>query len=320
VKGFLQTVRSYTIEIILIAALVAAVGFFGYLGYGLLVSSSEDETFSGSQALLNVGRQMEFGPRTAGTENSEAMRAWLIEELGQLGWQVYIQPYELTVPGVQASNIIAVRGNGPTALLGTGYDTRIYADQDPNPERRTEPVPGANGGASGAAVLLELARTLDVESSGHEICLVFFDAESNGGIPGWEWRMGSRHFVSRLDALPRCSQPQFAVMVDLVGTMDQQIYQDPLGNPSLVAAIWGVAAELGYSQWIIGEPGEAWLADVQPFSEAGIPAVNLADLNYPHHHTLSDTLDKVSADSLQRIGRTLEIWLEAGAPHQNNPE
>jgi glutaminyl-peptide cyclotransferase len=315
VSGFFQTVRSYTIEIILIAALLAAVGFFGYLGYGLLESNAEEQSFTGRQALLNVGRQMEFGPRITGTEKSEAMGEWLIQELGQLGWQVYIQPYELPGPAVQARNIIAVRGSGPTALLGTSYDTRLYADQDPEPDQQMEPVPGANGAASGAAVLLELARTLDVERTGHEICLVFFDAENNGAIPGWQWRTGSRHFVSRLDALPRCSQPQFAVIVDFVGNSDQQIYRDPLGSADLVDAIWRMAATLGYEQWIVDEPGHAWLADYQPFAEAGIPVVHLADLDYPHRHTRADTLDKISAESLQRVGRTLEPWLEAGAPH-----
>src|SRR5690606_12426761 len=123
------------------------------------------------QAMLYAAQQMEFGPRITGTEAHAQMGDWLIEELSNLGWMVYIQPYEISAENVPARNIIAVRGEGPTAILGAHYDTRMFADQDPDPDKHIEPVPGANDGASGVAVLLELARTLDVAATGKSVCL-----------------------------------------------------------------------------------------------------------------------------------------------------
>ncbi len=312
----MRAIQAYTIEIVLIGVLTAAVAFFGYLGYGLVEPAQDELTFSGEQALAHVATQVEFGTRITGTPENIEMGDWLIAELGELGWEVYIQPYDVGTPAVAARNIIAVRGQGPSVVLGAHYDTRIYADEDPDPARHIEPVLGANDGASGVAVLLELARTLNVPVTGKEICLVFFDAEDNGRIPGWEsFSLGSAYFVSRLDALPKCAEPQFAVIVDMIGDADQQVYRERNSTESLTDAIWGVAADLGYGQWIINEPKYSITDDHIPFLQAGIPAVDLIDFDYPYWHTVSDTLDKVGADSLQRIGRTLEVWLEDGAPY-----
>lgn len=310
---FLQSIRLYAAEISLIAALVAAIGFFGYLGYGLVDPATNNPNFSGEQALLYVARQMEFGPRATGSQNSLAMSDWLIEELGKLGWSVYIQPFRVTDADLPARNIIAVRGEGPTALLATGYDTRLFADQDRNSERTSQPVPGANDGASGTAVLLELARTLDVAGSGHEVCLVFFDAGKNDQLPDWDEDLGKRYFVDQLGALPRCGDPQFAIVLDGIGDTDQRIFRPQPGDAALTNALWAVAAELDYQRWIINRLGDMSANTQSPFLEAGIPSIEIFDANYAHRQTTADTLDKVSAESLHRIGRMLEIWLEAGA-------
>ncbi|MBX2999516.1 MAG: M28 family peptidase [Caldilineaceae bacterium] len=310
---FLQSIRLYAAEISLIAALVAAISFFGYLGYGLVDPATNNPSFSGEQALLYVARQVEYGPRITGSQSSVAMSDWLIEELGKLGWAVYIQPFRVTDADLSARNIIAVRGEGPTALLATSYDTRIFADQDRNPDRASQPVPGANDGASGTAVLLELARTLNVEESGHEVCLVFFDAGRNAQIPEWDHDLGKRYFVEQIDALPRCGDPQFAIVIDGVGDTDQRIFRPQPGDAALTSALWGVAAELGYDRWIVNRLPETSENTPNPILEAGMRSIEIFDVNYPHRHTTADTLDKVSAQSLHRIGRMLEVWLEAGA-------
>lgn len=309
----LQSIRLYAIEISLIAALIAAIGFFGYLGYGLVDPATNNPSFSGEQALLFVARQMEYGPRTTGSQGSVAMTDWLIEELRQEGWNIYIQPFRVA-DNVEARNIIAVRGEGPTALLATTYDTRLVADLDRNAERTSQPVPGANDGASGAAVLLELARTLDVAGSGHEICLVFLDAGRNGQILNWEDDLGKRYFVEQMNSLPRCGNPQFAIVVDGIGDADQRIFRPQPGDAALTDALWVVATELGYERWIFNRPPDTSANAQNPFLEAGIPSIELVDVTYAHRQTTSDTLDKVSAESLHRIGRMVELWLEAGAP------
>lgn len=309
-----RSIRAYTIEISLLLALAASVGFFGFLGYGLVKPSPDAITFSGEEALAHVATQLDFGPRITGSEGHKAAGDWVVRELSEAGWEVYIQPFE-PLETVEARNILAVNGSGPAVIIGAHYDTRIFADADPNPARRDQPVHGGNDGASGVAVLMELARSLNVTASGKTVCLVFFDAEDNGRIPGWDWILGSRFFVSRIEALPKCSEPEFAVIVDMIGDADQQVYREQNSTEFLVDAIWATAAELGYGEWIVNEPRFSMTDDHTPFLEAGIPALDMIDFDYPYWHTVDDTLDKVSAESLARIGRTLEAWLERGAPY-----
>jgi len=313
-ESIFRSIRAYTIEITLLLALAGSLGFFGYLGYGLVQPSPDTITFSGEKALAHVQTQIEFGPRITGSEAHKAAGDWVIRELSEQGWEVFIQPFE-PLETVEARNILAVSGSGPAVIIGAHYDSRIFADADPDLANRSLPVPGGNDGASGVAVLMELARSLNVPASGKTICLVFFDAEDNGRIPGWDWILGSRFFVSRISALPKCSEPEMAVIVDMIGDADQQVYRERNSTEFLVDAIWATAAEIGYGEWIVNEPRHAMIDDHTPFLEAGIPAVVLIDFDYPYWHTVEDTLDKVSAESLARIGRTLEVWLERGAPY-----
>lgn len=304
--------RRYRIELILLAGLAAATAFFAYLGYGLARPVEDELVFSGERAYTQAEAQMAFGPRITGSDASRQMGNWLIGELRDLGWDVYIQNFNPR-PDVSARNIIAVSGQGRAAILGAHYDSRMVADMDPDPTRRQEPVPGANDGASGVAVLLELARTLNLAKIDRAVCLVFFDAEDNGRLPGWDWILGSRYFVENLPGVPGCHPPAFAVIVDMVGDADQQLYREQNSTPELVDAIWATAAQLGYSQWFIDQPRYRILDDHVPFLEAGIPAADIIDFDYPYWHTTQDTLDKIGPESLERVGRTLETWLEAGA-------
>jgi hypothetical protein len=193
----MQRIRAYSVELVLVGILLAAVFFFGYLGYGLLRPEIIDEPFSGEKARANVARQLEFGVRSTGAEGNQRTGDWLIEQLRVLGWDVVIQPITIgdTLTG---RNIIGIRSPGqagaPVALLATHYDTRLAADADPDPAQQMQPTPGANANAAGVAVLVELARTLDVDATGHTICLAFFDAEANSGLPGWSPHMGSQIF------------------------------------------------------------------------------------------------------------------------------
>ena len=117
------------------------------------------------------------------------------------------------------------------------------ADKDPNAALRTEPVPGANDGASGVAVLLELARTLDKERLRNEVWLTFFDAEDNGRLDGWDFIAGSTEMASRLTVTP-----EMVVIADMIGDRDQQIYKEQNSTPELVERIWDIAARLGYER------------------------------------------------------------------------
>lgn len=318
----MQRIRAYSVEMVLVAILLAAVFFFGYLGYGLLRPEIIDEPFTGERALANVARQLEFGVRSTGTEGSQRTGDWLVEQLRVLGWDVVIQPIAIgdTLAG---RNILGVRSpnqaGAPVAILAAHYDTRLVADADPDPARQTLPPPGANANGSGVAVLLELARTLDVDASGYTVCLAFFDAEANAGLPGWAPYIGSQIFVdSQPESVPRCAAPQFVVELEQVGAAGQ-VFQQNAAASAVQEAIWQTGARLGWDETFApapetseaGEPNAPPAADaLSPFAAAGVTVARIAAADYPYAATMEDTLEQVSAATLERVGRTLESWLE----------
>lgn len=293
--------------------LMSCVGYAGMLGYGVIRQHLDGSPeFDRDRAWAHAVDQMDFGPRTTGSLASRQFRFWLKEHLTLAGWRVFEHPFPAG-DGVQGHNVIAYKGTGPEILLGAHYDSRLWADEDPEPRHRERPVPGANDGASGVAVLMELARVLDVAGSGHTVCLAFFDAEDNGYIPGWQWIMGSQAFARALPQHPACNEPQAVVIVDMIGDQAQNIHIEQTGDAALARIIWDQAAALGYAMWFIPEPRHYLIDDHTPFLQKGIPAITVIDFDYPYWHTTADTLDKISPDSLYRVGHVMETWLEAGA-------
>ena len=257
--------------------------------------------FDGDNAQTLVQKQLELGPRSTGSKAGRQAGELILQTLESAGWEVSTQ--EFTYRATDGRNLLGKAGSGPLIILGAHYDTRFRADRDKSAP--DEPVPGANDGASGVAVLLELARVLDTTRLNHTVWLAFFDAEDNGGLDGWEWIIGSRLFASKLT-----EKPEAVVIVDLVGDADQQIYFDRNSDPDLSAHLWAIAASLSYEQNFIPQPRYAMLDDHTPFAELGIPAVDIIDFDYPYWHTTQDTLDKISPESLERVGRVLQVWLE----------
>jgi len=257
--------------------------------------------FNGERAFLDAAYQLSLGPRILGSPAHQKVRTWIASELKAAGWAVEKQDENWN--GYQIHNIVAKRGNGNQwVILGAHYDSRLVSDRDPDPTLRNQPVPGANDGASGVAVLLELARCLP-RNLDKTIWLVFFDAEDNGNLAGNEWIMGSRAFVRNLS-----EKPDQAIIIDMIGDIDLNIYKEKNSNNEITESIWGVADRLGYEEFIL-EPKYRILDDHIPFLEAGIPAVDIIDFEYPYWHTTQDTLDKISAQSLQVVGYTLCVWL-----------
>jgi len=257
--------------------------------------------FDGLRAYADVQTQVAFGPRIPGTEGHDKIRAWIDDELLKAGWQVEVQASEAL--GHTIYNIVARRsGEPPQIIVGAHYDSRMFADNDPDPAQHTNYVAGANDGASGVAVLLELARSLPQDTV--PLWLVFFDAEDNGRIEGWDWILGSREFVKNNPV-----QPRAAIIVDMIGDADLNIYRERNSNPALTDELWEVAKGLGYESKFIPEYKHSMLDDHTPFLEAGIPAVDIIDFDYPYWHTVQDTPDKVSAESLQAVGETVRAWI-----------
>jgi glutaminyl-peptide cyclotransferase len=269
----------------------------------LLVSCREAEprAFDGEQAYAHVLAQCDLGFRPTGSEAGWATGDYIISRLEEQGWAVETQ--EFTYRDTPVRNVIGRAGEGPPLILGAHYDTRRSADaEDP-----AVPVLGANDGASGVAVLLELARVLDRDRLDHEVWLAFFDAEDNGRLDGWEWCVGSSYMAANLEVTP-----QAVIVVDMVGDADQQLYLEGNSDPALQRQLWEIAATLGYTQTFVAELRWTMYDDHVPFALRGIPAVDIIDFDYPYWHTTQDTPDKVSAASLERVGRVLERFLEQG--------
>lgn len=256
--------------------------------------------FDGQRAFADVERQVALGPRTPGSAAHVQILEWLQDELQKAGWQVKVQ--EGVYDRQPIRNLIAFRTPTPRWLLGAHYDSRLVADRDPDPTRRIQPVPGANDGASGVAVLLELARVLPTDVP---VWLVFFDAEDQGNLPGWEqWSLGARHFVQEMKI-----RPEGVIIVDMVGDVDLDLPMEANSDMALRESIWQTAATLGYSKVFRPQIGYAVIDDHIPFLDAGIVAVDIIDLDYAFWHTTDDTPDKVSPDSLAMVGQTLLTWL-----------
>jgi Zn-dependent M28 family amino/carboxypeptidase len=285
---------------------LTSIGLLLILAAGWYIASflnveSAPVSFDSSRAYADVQKQVAFGPRIPGTEGHDQIRKWIQSELESAGWKVDVQQTQSM--GHPIFNIVAKRNDeAPQIILGAHYDTRMIADNDPDPTKHNQPVPGANDGASGVAVLLELARSLPKETV--PTWLVFFDTEDNGRIQGWDWILGSRAFAKDLKYTP-----QAVVVIDMIGDADLNIFLERNSNVAIRSEIWSTAEKLGYSKQFVNQEKFSMEDDHTPFLEAGIPAVDIIDFDYPYWHTTQDTPDKVSAESLKAVGDTLLHWV-----------
>jgi Zn-dependent M28 family amino/carboxypeptidase len=309
----------------IVVALLAAVWFVSVNAQESPPSPGPDR-FSGELALEHIADQVALGPRPTGSAQIHLAGDLILDYLSQLGWQTS-QDWHTVDFGpflVPVRNLVASYGSGTTVIIGAHYDSRIYASRDPDTARLEQRVIGANDAGSGVGVLLELARVVhEYYVPNNEIRLLFFDAEDNGGIEPWiqwsqlsgigtnGWLIGSSFYAAGLDL--DLERIEYMILVDMVGDMDQRFPIEGYSAqfaPDLANTVWATAAELGYGEYFVQEIGGAITDDHVPFIQRGIPAVDIIDLDYPYWHTSEDTLDKISAESLERVGRVLQAFLE----------
>jgi Zn-dependent M28 family amino/carboxypeptidase len=195
-------------------------------------------------------------------------------------------------------------------LLCAHWDTRPFADRDPRPENRMTPILGANDGASGVAVLLEVARLLCERPPSVGVDLVFFDLEDmgeEGGVERAEGRdpfcIGSSVFVGQHPDY----RPDFGILLDMVGKRDLRIRKEGFSldrAPRIVEKVWSTARRIG-AKAFVDQRGMPVYDDHVPFLERGIPVIDLIDMDYPQWHTLADTPDRCAPESLQQVGDVL---------------
>lgn len=266
--------------------------------------------FDGAEAMRRVEHQVAAGPRVPGTAAHRAIGDWIEAELRRRADTVEVQRFtHRTVGGdtLPLRNVIArFRPGDPNrVLLLAHWDTKPHAVLDPVPANRTQPVPGANDGASGVAVLLGVADELRQLPPSVGVDLLFVDGEDYGSFEGDapDNLLGSRYFATHL---PPGYRPLFAVVFDMVGDRDQQFEQEGYsldGAPEVVERVWSTAESIGLGRIFRPRRGQPLSDDHVPLLQAGIRAIDVIDFEYPYWHTTADTPDKLSAESLANVGK-----------------
>jgi hypothetical protein len=264
--------------------------------------------FNGPAALKYVEQQLAFGPRVPNTPGHRKTGDWLLAELRARADTVIVQGiHQTTSKGqkLELRNFFARFRPQATdrVLFLAHWDTRPFADKSANLGQQRLPVPGANDGASGVAVLLGVADALKAKPPTIGVDLLFVDGEDYGDFAdSTETLIGARYFAKHL---PPGYTTLFAVLFDMVGDRDLQIIQEGYSAqnaPEVVQRVWQTADRLGYGRIFVNRVGQALIDDHVPLQQAGIRAIDVIDFDFPYHHTTEDTIDKVSAESLQIVG------------------
>ena len=249
-----------------------------------------------------------FGPRNPGSEGYRETLD-LIRKVGEkYADQVVEQPFLVRTPeGTQAMTNLEFRFHGTQGgapiLIGSHFDTRPFADEDPDPANRSEPILGANDGGSGTAILLGLAQYLNQHPVTRPVHLVFFDGEDFGAKGSGLNLLGSTYYAQELAKKERAKWPYWVLVIDMVGDKDLQIFKEThslKGSSSFLDKIYAVARDQGVKS-LKEETKYTIFDDHYPFHQMGIPSTVLIDFDYPHWHTLRDTLDKCSIESMISI-------------------
>ena len=279
--------------------------------------------FNADSAYSYLKRQVDFGPRPNNTTAHDKTAAWLESELRRHGAEVVVQDATLRpADGVdlKARNIMGMYNPQATdrLLLLAHYDTRPWADEDPDPAKRKSPVPGANDGASGVGILLEIARLLGASSPSRGVDILFVDAEDRGSHSDDEsWALGARYFAE--NPIIEGYSPSEAILLDMTGaagaTFPREQYS-ALYAPDLQNRIWALAAASGYSDFFIDGRGSAVTDDHVQLIQAGIPAIDIIDIRqdspngfFKAWHTTADDMPLIDKRTLKAVGQTVTNYI-----------
>jgi glutaminyl-peptide cyclotransferase len=269
--------------------------------------------FDGEQALQLIKEQVGFGDRSPNTEGQRKMQEFITHHLQKAEMKVHVQPFEhkSSKGSFKMANVVGEYKpeSEKRILLGAHYDTKRFTSMDRL--KKDEAVVGANDGASGVAVLLQLAYLMHTSENPPDIGIdfVFFDGEEAEDLKDGEWEpLGSTYFASHLEELYDNTKPQEGIILDMVCDKDLEIYRER--NSDRYAkkqndAFFKIASEAypsdfkNTTKWSIED-------DHMPLNHAGIPTIDIIDFDYPHWHTTGDTIDKCSSESLEKVGDV--VW------------
>ena len=283
--------------------------------------------FIADSAMAYCQAQCDFGPRTMNSKAHDLCEEWIVNKFKGFGLEVETQKADLTGwdgTKLHSTNIIA--HFNPQAerriLICAHWDSRPWADNDPDSTNWHKPVLAANDGASGVGVMLEVARLLQNDTTlAIGVDLVCFDAEDYG-TPQWAeknedsentWALGAQYWAKNL---PENYKPQFGILLDMVGGQGAKIYQEHFSlryAASIVDKVWSAARHAGFSSVFANEVGGGVTDDHIPVNEAGIPTVDIIPF-YPDcrqssfgptWHTINDDMEHLDINTLKAVGQTL---------------
>jgi hypothetical protein len=278
--------------------------------------------FNGDSAYQFVAKQVEFGPRVPGTDEHVACKNWLVGKLNSYGADVIEQDFVAKIytgDKWNATNIIGQfnKDAKKRVVLAAHWDSRMIAEEDSNEEKREEPILGADDGASGVGVLLEIARLLQENPIDLGVDIVFFDAEDQGkrgaNSPPEHWCLGAQHWSRN----PHRSnyKPQYGILLDMVGSKNPSFGKDAVSRKyasKILDKVWTLAQNMGYSDMFVNT--ETSVTDDHYFVNiiAGIPMIDI--INQPpnsktsfgsHWHTHKDDMNIINKRSLKVVGQVV---------------
>lgn len=287
--------------------------------------TTPSSVFDADSAYRFLERQVEFGPRVPNTEAHHKTGDWLVGQLKKYGTKVTEQ--KTTIKAFDGTPL-AVRNifaqinpeSSSRILLLAHWDSRPWADQDPDVSKRNQPVDGANDGASGVAVLLEIARQLQINPPSKGVDILFVDAE-DWGTEGDDdsWALGTQYFVQNPPV--KGYAPEEAILLDMVGGKDAVFCREYFSEryaPHVAEKIWTIAHSLGYGDTFLNKMGSAITDDHVQLIKGGIPTIDIIEYNPDNGggfnkrwHTTSDNLDGISKVTLKKVGNTLMKYISS---------
>ena len=323
-----------------VVALAAGLGWYGYSNSNKnvndLTETEEEEKaspvgpdFNADSAYAFTQAQCDFGPRDMNSKGHEECGAWIVAKFKGYGCKVTTQEADLKGydgTTLKSTNIMAQYNPGATTriLLCAHWDSRPWADNDPDSANWHKPILAANDAASGVAVMLEIARLLQKNAlpSGFGVDFVCFDAE-DWGTPQWEanqdasgdsWALGAQHFAANL---PQGYEARYGILLDMVGGMNAKFYKQGISNqyaPEIVKKVWRAARQAGFGSYFPRQEGGMITDDHIPLNQkAGIPTIDIIPY-YPDcqqssfgptWHTLADNMDNIDRNTLKAVGQTV---------------
>ena len=279
--------------------------------------------FNADSAYSNVKSQVDFGPRVPGTEGHSKCAQYLVNKLKHYGADSIIEQ-KTTVTAFNGdklpiNNIMGQfnKSAQKRVLLLAHWDTRPWADEDPDESRRQQPIPGANDGGSGVGVLLEVARCLQIEKPSIGVDILFVDAEDygqNGGEDEHSWCLGTQYWTMH-HPYPTGEMPIYGILLDIVGGIDARFHREMASQrfaPSIVNKVWSMASASGYGTTFLNEMGGGIIDDHVYVNGVGIPCIDIIENNneqtgsFPSTwHTHADNMSNISRQSLKAVGQTV---------------